>query len=134
MNLLKSIGEPLTLQIELKDISGVEHYLASEFNDSRNMGFFSNNLIIIQHSNEVTDYSKILNSLIDIIADIDSIDCVTALVSVNIGENQTIETSVQIDDSNNPPHILATADSSLYFQIANAIQLRWNIGKQMTSR
>ena len=90
-------------------------------------------MIIIQHSDEKTDYARILNELMDIIADIDSIDCVTALISIEIAENQSIETSVQIDDSSNPPHILATADSSLYFQIANAIQLRWNIGKQMTS-
>lgn len=129
VTLLDSLGEIITLQIDLSDIKGVERYLQERFQDSRGLGFYTENSIIIQHQDQHTNYALILDSLIDIVADPDAIDGVTALISIPLKSGDQIEASVQIDDTMHPPRIMATADTSLYFELAQSIQMSWSLAK-----
>ena len=130
LSLLKAIGTPLTIQIDLIEVSGIERYLEQEFQDSDRDGFYTDGMIIIEYIEGRTDYARILNKLIDIVVDIDSIGDVTALVAIEV-EGMKIETTIQVNASNSPPQILAAADSSLYFKIAEIVQTKWTVAKQL---
>lgn len=130
LSLLKAIGTPLTIQIDLAEVGPIERSLQYEFRDSDKEGYYTDNMIIIEYIEGKTDYAAILKKLIDLVVDIDNIGDITALVGIEIN-TMTIETTLQLSASNSPPQILAAADNSLYFKIAEIVQTKWSVAKQL---
>jgi hypothetical protein len=128
ITLLSYLGELITVQIDLGDVSELEADLLEVFNESQTIGFFVNNTIVIQHSH-LTNYAETFDKLIEVIVDGNVIESVTALISIELKDGEFIETSVQVDYSSHPPKILATADSSLYFVLARTLQMRWTMAR-----
>ncbi len=129
IGLLSSLGEVITLQIDLQNVSAVASALEQEFNDSRGEGRFIENSILIEiQESKFYNFETILKKILTITGDFESIDGVTALIRIPIG-NDKVEVTVELSGASSPPQILATADSSTYFDVIRVIQAKWSLAR-----
>ncbi len=129
IELLWSLGEVITLQIDLIGVEAVAQTLAREFNDSRRHGMFIESSILIEVQEDYFyDFQEIIEKILSIVGDFEAIDGVTAFVRMPIG-NEWIEVTLELSGASSPPQILATADTSLYFDIIKIIQAKWRMAK-----
>lgn len=129
IGLLSSLGEVITLQIDLQNVNAVESALSEEFKDSRETGRFIENSILIEvQEDRFYDYEEILKKILQITGDFESIDGVTALIRIPIGKDK-VEVTVELSGASSPPQILATADSSTYFDVIRVIQAKWSLAR-----
>ncbi len=133
IGLLSTLGEVVTVQIDLQDVHAVSSALEQEFNDSREDGKFIENSILLEiQEDKFYDFEKILQKILSIVGDFEAIDGVTAFLRIPIGRDK-IETTVELSGPSSPPQILATADSSVYFDVIKVIQAKWSIAKAKLS-
>ncbi len=129
IELLSSIGEIITVQVDLlgvdEDFTGK---LTETFNDSRVTGKYINSMIIIEVSDSHNvNFHSLFDNIVEILGDISVIDGITALVRVPFG-NKKIDVTLELTLSKfSPPQILGIADSSMYFDMVNLIQMKWQL-------
>ncbi|MCH8908844.1 MAG: hypothetical protein IH840_17295 [Candidatus Heimdallarchaeota archaeon] len=129
--LLNALGDIVTIQIDLLDITGVEDLLIEEFNDAEGNGLFVNGMILQRILDSSTiDYFYVFNKLAEITGDYDSIDGVTALIRV-MYRDDPIEITVQLTGDQKNPQLLQVTDQSVYFNLLNLIQTRWTMASLM---
>ncbi|MHA2091976.1 MAG: hypothetical protein ACW98K_14075 [Candidatus Kariarchaeaceae archaeon] len=123
--LLSSLGEIVTIQIDLVGVERVTNALQSEFNDSEKNGLYVDNMILQRiMEDQILDYLYIFNKIIEITGEYESIDSITALVRMMYG-NEPIEVTVQLAGDTRAPQLMQVTDQSLYFNLINLVQTRW---------
>ncbi len=126
--LLNSLGEIVTLQIELQDIETSEVLFIDEFTDSEGEGLYVNNMILIRYmENKNYDFYKILNKIADLAGSVDAIESVVALIRI-IYRGNPMEITVQIEGTQYP-NVIQVPQSTLYFEIMHFVQTAWMIAK-----
>lgn len=123
--LLNSLGEVVTLQIDLLGTRPVEEILKTEFNDAEASGLYVNNMIL-QRINEdnLLNYHSIFDKIVEILGDYEGIDSVTALIRMMVN-NDPIEVTVQLVGNHQSPNIMQSSDQTRYFEIINLIKTKW---------
>ncbi|MHA2404685.1 MAG: hypothetical protein ACXADH_16920 [Candidatus Kariarchaeaceae archaeon] len=123
--LLSSLGEIVTIQIDLVGVERVTNALQSEFDDSEKNGLYVDNMILQRiMEDQILDYLYIFNKIIEITGEYESIDSITALVRMMYG-NEPIEVTVQLAGDTRAPQLMQVTDQSLYFNLINLVQTRW---------
>ena len=123
--LLSSLGEIVTIQIDLVGVERVTNALQSEFNDSEKNGLYVDNMILQRiMEDQILDYLYIFNRIVEITGEYESIDSITALVRMMYG-NEPIEVTVQLAGDTRAPQLMQVTDQSLYFNLINLVQTRW---------
>lgn len=132
--LLSSLGEIITIQIELNEVGGSASILEEEFNNSEQNGLFVNNMILLTIlETKIYDYLEIMDRIVTLTGDFDIIDSITALMRVNTGKIN-LEMTVEIDGKREFPNLLESTSSSLYFELVRYIQTRWMLAKNALSK
>ena len=132
VSILNVLGEVVTVQIDLVNVSGERDLLQSEFNDSEKNGLYIDDMILQRiMDGQVLDYFYIFQKIIEITGDYDSIDSITALVRINLPE-QPIEITVQLQGNNRTPQLLQVTDQTKYFNIINFVQTKWTLATRMS--
>ncbi|MHA2169067.1 MAG: hypothetical protein ACXAB7_04050 [Candidatus Kariarchaeaceae archaeon] len=123
--LLSSLGEIVTIQIDLVGVERVTNALQSEFDDSEKNGLYVDNMILQRiMEDQILDYLYIFNKIIEITGEYDSIDSITALIRMMYGD-EPIEVTVQLAGDTRAPQLMQVTDQSLYFNLINLVQTRW---------
>lgn len=125
MILLGALGEVITIQIDLMDVSTSRSLLEEEFVDSEGEGLFINDMILIRIlDNVIYDYHTILNKIVDVTGSYDSIDSVTALIRVHTGST-SLEMTVNISGEHEMPNLLQSSNNQAFFQLMNYVNTKW---------
>ena len=129
--LLTTLGDVVTVQIDLSIERSVSDLLSDEFNDSEKNGLFIDNMIL-QRINEthLINYQDIFDKIIEITGDYESIEGVTALIRVQF-QSHPVEITLELDGKNRSPQLLQVTDQSVYFNLLNMIRTRWAIASRM---
>ncbi|MHA2099783.1 MAG: hypothetical protein ACW99A_13990 [Candidatus Kariarchaeaceae archaeon] len=131
--LLSTLGDVVTVQIDLVGVKAVSDLLTEEFNDSESSGLYIDNMILQRvNENILIDYQEIFDKVIEITGDYDSIEGVTALIRVQF-QASPIEVTIELDGKNRSPQLLQVTDQSVYFNLLNMIRTRWAIATRMIS-
>ncbi len=130
--LLSSLGEIVTIQIDLVGVERVTNSLQSEFNDSEKNGLYVDNMILQRiMEDQILDYLYIFNKIVEITGEYESIDSITALVRMMYG-NEPIEVTVQLAGDTRAPQLMQVTDQSLYFNLINLVQTRWAMATRLS--
>jgi hypothetical protein len=129
--LLSTLGDVVTVQIDLVGVKPVADLLNEEFNDSEAKGLYIDNMILQRiNENHIIDYKEVFDKIIEITGDYDSIEGVTALIRVQF-QSSPIEVTIELDGKNRSPQLLQVTDQSVYFNLLNMIRTRWAIATRM---
>ncbi|OLS21402.1 MAG: hypothetical protein HeimC2_33680 [Candidatus Heimdallarchaeota archaeon LC_2] len=129
--LLTTLGDVVTVQIDLLIDRSISDLFAEEFNDSEKNGLFIDNMILQRiNENYIINYQEIFDKIIELTGDYDSIDGVTALIRVQFQSNP-VEITIELDGKNRSPQLLQVTDQSVYFNLLNMIRTRWAIASRM---
>ncbi len=129
--LLTTLGDVVTVQIDLLIDRSISDLLTDEFNDSEKNGLYIDNMIL-QRVNEthLINYQEIFDKIIEITGDYESIEGVTALIRVQF-QSHPVEITIELDGKNRSPQLLQVTDQSVYFNLLNMIRTRWAIASRM---
>lgn len=131
MHLLSSLGEVVTIQIDLIGVDNVSSMLREEFDDSEKEGLYVDNMILQRiMDGQILDYEKIFDKIVEITGEYESIDSITALIRM-MYKDDPVEVTVQLIGGNDPQLLQAT-DHKHYFELSTAIQTRWQFAKNMS--
>ncbi|MHA2248824.1 MAG: hypothetical protein ACXAD7_00615 [Candidatus Kariarchaeaceae archaeon] len=131
--LLGSLGEVVTIQIDLIGVERVADALRSAFSDSEKDGLYIDGMILQRIlETQVLDYQAIFDKIIEITGDYESIDSITALVRIMYGD-ESIEVTVQLTGDRHAPQLMQVTDQSIYFNLINLIQTRWAMASRFAS-
>lgn len=129
MLLLSSLGEVITIQIDLTDIEMSKSMLAEAFTDSEKDGLYVNGMVLIRViEGELYQYDEIFGKVAEITGDYGSIEYVTALIRVYTGKT-SLEMTVELDGTREYPNLLQTSESIMYFELVRFIQTKWLLAK-----
>lgn len=129
MLLLSSLGEVITIQIDLTDIEMSKSMLAEAFTDSEKDGLYVNGMVLIRViEGELYHYDDIFGKVAEITGDYGSIEYVTALIRVYTGKT-SLEMTVELDGTREYPNLLQTSESIMYFELVRFIQTKWLLAK-----
>ena len=129
--LLSSLGQVVTIQIDLVGVEYVSDVMREYFNDSENQGLFIDNMILQRVMEEkLYDYHEIFEKIVEISGDYDSIEGVTALIRIQYQDHQ-VELTLQLTGHTRGPQLLQVTDQSIYFPLMNLIQPRWAMATKM---
>ncbi|MCE7736630.1 MAG: hypothetical protein GPJ54_17235 [Candidatus Heimdallarchaeota archaeon] len=129
--LLSTLGDVVTVQIDLMGVKSVSDLLTEEFNDSETNGLYMDNMILQRiHESHLIDYHSVFDKITEITGDYDSIEGVTALIRVQF-QASPIEITIELDGKNRSPQLLQVTDQSSYFNLLNMIRTRWAIATRM---
>jgi len=129
--LLSSLGQVVTIQIDLVGVEYVKDLLQEYFNDSEGNGIFIDNMILQRVLEErIYDYHEIFEKIVEITGDFDCIEAVTALIRIQYN-NHPIEITLQLTGNTRGPQLLQVTDQSIYFPLMNLIQTRWAMATKM---
>ncbi|MCY3412413.1 MAG: hypothetical protein INQ03_12320 [Candidatus Heimdallarchaeota archaeon] len=128
--LLSSLGEVITLQIDLIDIDNCQDILSEAFTDSEGDGLFINDMILIRvFEDKFYNFSDILDKIVESTGDYETIDSVTALIRVYTGSD-SLEMTVSVNGQSDYPNLLQSTNNQLYFQLVHMIQTKWLMAKK----
>ena len=130
ITLLELMGELLNIQFELAEVNVVDSIFQNDFQNSMDLGFYTQGLIIVSHRKNITRYDEILKKIVELTGTINTIEYVTALLSFSQNQSSAIEITLQVDHTLKPPKLVGTSQNELYFQVATQIRMRWEIFKQ----
>lgn len=126
--LLTTLGEVVTLQIDLNDLGEAENLFEEEFTDSEKDGLYLNSMLLQRKmENYNCDYHGLFDRIAALSGDYNTVDSVTALLRISF-RNSHVEVTVQIDGFSDP-NLLQTTDNALFFEIMNLIKTRWAFAK-----
>lgn len=129
--LLSTLGDVVTVQIDLMGVKPVSDLLSEEFNDSEANGLYMDHMILQRiNENYLIDYHTIFEKITEITGDYDTIEGVTALIRVQF-QGSPIEITIELDGKNRSPQLLQVTDQSAYFNLLNMIRTRWAIATRM---
>lgn len=129
--LLTTLGDVVTVQIDLLIDRSISDLLTDEFNDSEKNGLYIDSMIL-QRVNEthLINYQEVFDKIIEITGDYESIEGVTALIRVQF-QAHPVEITIELDGKNRSPQLLQVTDQSVYFNLLNMIRTRWAIASRM---
>ena len=125
VSLLSALGDVVTIQIDLIGGNLVADQLREEFFDSEEKGLYIDNMILqrIMEDREY-DYFAILDRIVEITGDEESIDSITALIRMGY-QGRPVEVTLQLLGDGTPPALVQITDQDHYFELVRLIQTRW---------
>ncbi len=125
MILLNSLGEVITIQINLMDVENSRTLLEEAFVNSERDGIFINDMILIRViEGELYDWGAILNKITEKTGNYEAIDSVTALIRVQTGPS-SLEMTINISGEHEMPNLLQSSNNSTFFQLMNYVNTKW---------
>ncbi len=125
MILLNSLGEVITIQINLMDVENSRTLLEEAFVNSERDGIFINDMILIRViEGELYDWGAILNKITEKTGNDEAIDSVTALIRVQTGPS-SLEMTINISGEHEMPNLLQSSNNSTFFQLMNYVNTKW---------
>ncbi|MHA2092164.1 MAG: hypothetical protein ACW98K_15025 [Candidatus Kariarchaeaceae archaeon] len=130
VSLLSSLGEVITIQIDLMDYEHSASTLRSTFMDPDEGGLFIDGAIYLRITeSQFIDYYTIFHLIVETAGSYASIDGVTALLRLNFARN--IEIVIKLVGNHKPPQLLDVSDRSIYFDLMPVILMKWNEAKRL---